>query len=52
MRINQSKTKVLEVIKNGTETCALFDGVPLEYIQVFTYLGSEIASDTKCKMEL
>jgi len=52
MKINQRKTKILICSKQQIYANITLDGIPLEAVQSFTYLGSKITSDGKSHTDI
>src|SRR5688572_11833559 len=56
MDINVKKTKVMVLggdrVGNGSQVCLTLDGVPLEQVTPFKYLGSWISEDARCEEDI
>src|SRR5688572_16921387 len=56
MDINVKKTKVMVLggdrVGNGSQACLTLDGVPLEQVTRFKYLGSWISEDARCEEDI
>ena len=56
MDINVKKTKVMVLggdrVGNGLQACLTLDGVPLEQVTRFKYLGSWISEDARCEEDI
>src|ERR1051325_113249 len=56
MNINVKKTKVMVMggdrVENGSQACLILDGVQLEQVTRFKYLGSWISEDARCEEDI
>ena len=56
MEINIKKTKMMvmngKVKMNRNQRCVMLDGVPLEQVTRFKYLGSWITEDARCDEDI
>ena len=56
MDINVKKTKVMVLggdrVGNGSQACLTLEGVPLEQVTRFKYLGSWISEDARCEEDI
>ncbi len=51
MKINMNKTKVMKIGKNG-EVKVTIDGIELEQVKEFCYLGSSVTENMNCRKEI
>ncbi len=52
MKINIKKTKVMKISKNGGGVKIKIDGIQLDQVKEFCYLGSIVTEDMKCDKEI
>ena len=54
MRVNVGKSKVMRCTRycNGGRTHVILNGEPLEEVDCFKYLGSQVAADGGCETDV
>ena len=52
MNINKTKTKILVGSRQQVDTNIIMDGIKLENVNSYTYLGSRVTSDGKSASDI